>query len=602
MLRSCHIVCTLWAIAALAILQLGGCSKPAPKSVPVATKTAPALTEAVTRIPETPVAPPTQPAEPTETETKLPPESAPETIAAAPLDEEPSKERIVVLAPAHPLIVEFHLTIEGRPHTEAMQRLVEEVLEIADEDASGETTWQELCECKRVKYGQFGNLAIGDESSMKQVIDRYDLSRDGLVSREELPRFLTRNAGAARPFSVRGTLGFRSHDLRSAPSWQTIDADDDGRLSADEWMAAKLRLAARDADDDEIVVASDLSPREVMPGMPMMVERRRGPDAARLLGPHADWSIVQQAVEQAYGGGRFLRSGAFRGSPELFTQLDKNQDGRLRKDEYPALDELEPHLVLAVEFGQASAEGGPAPRLRLVRQRADAESSSAGIVEQPNSVSLSIGGAIVTCYVNDTVAGGEYAERAMQLLRTFDQNNDGYIEQAELPESFQPQIGRFEALDADENGKVYPGEIETYLRQQQAGQRAQIHARVSDVEDTLFATLDADQDGRLTSHELEAAAQRLRTLDADGDELLIPEEVPQVLEIAMARGSVETPDATFARTARQRLTNENVPRWFTGMDANQDGVISRREFLGTSEHFASLDKDANGLLSPGEAP
>ena len=36
------------------------------------------------------------------------------------------------------------------------------------------------------------------------------------------------------------------------------------------------------------------------------------------------------------------------------------------------------------------------------------------------------------------------------------------------------------------------------------------------------------------------------------------------------------------------------------MDANQDGVISRREFVGSAEKFAELDKDGNGLLEVGE--
>jgi len=36
------------------------------------------------------------------------------------------------------------------------------------------------------------------------------------------------------------------------------------------------------------------------------------------------------------------------------------------------------------------------------------------------------------------------------------------------------------------------------------------------------------------------------------------------------------------------------------MDANQDGAISRREFLGSPEQFAQLDKDGNGLLEVSE--
>ena len=37
------------------------------------------------------------------------------------------------------------------------------------------------------------------------------------------------------------------------------------------------------------------------------------------------------------------------------------------------------------------------------------------------------------------------------------------------------------------------------------------------------------------------------------------------------------------------------------MDRNQDGDLSRREFLGTREQFAQLDADSDVLISAGEA-
>jgi hypothetical protein len=37
------------------------------------------------------------------------------------------------------------------------------------------------------------------------------------------------------------------------------------------------------------------------------------------------------------------------------------------------------------------------------------------------------------------------------------------------------------------------------------------------------------------------------------------------------------------------------------MDANGDGAISRREFVGSAEKFAELDADGNGLLELAEA-
>jgi Ca2+-binding EF-hand superfamily protein len=351
-------------------------------------------------------------------------------------------------------------------------------------------------------------------------------------------------------------------------------------------------------------VAADLVSRVEVPGMPMMAERRRGPDAARLLGPHADWSAVQQALEQEYGGGRFLRTGSFSHTPELFAALDKNNDGRLRKDEFPLLNEIAPQVTLSVEFGSQVDTGEDAassdrkrPRLKLLDCDAKSINAAENAVERPDRVSLTLLDTEFELFVNDTVIAADFAARAGQVLTMFDQNKNGYIETDELPESLAPQLARFEAIDTDEDGKVFPKEIEAYLAQQQAALRAQIHARVSDVEDAVFVALDADRDGRLTSRELEQSRGRLAALDHDQDGYVIPDEIPQALEIAIARGSVETPDATFARPGLAgSQKREDLPRWFTSMDANQDGVVSRREFIGSGEQFDRLDADQSGLI------
>jgi Ca2+-binding EF-hand superfamily protein len=210
---------------------------------------------------------------------------------------------------------------------------------------------------------------------------------------------------------------------------------------------------------------------------------------------------------------------------------------------------------------------------------------------------LVINGTVFEFYANDTVTAADFSARAGQVLMMFDQNKNGYVESDELPESLAPQLARFEAIDADEDGKVFPKEIEDFLSQQQAGLRAQIHARVSDVEDAIFVTLDADRDGRLTSRELEQSRVRLAAFDRDQDGYVAPGEFPQALEIAIARGSIESPDATFARPqSGSSQPRDDVPRWFTAMDANQDGVVSRREFIGNAEQFNRLDQDQSGLI------
>jgi Ca2+-binding EF-hand superfamily protein len=158
-------------------------------------------------------------------------------------------------------------------------------------------------------------------------------------------------------------------------------------------------------------------------------------------------------------------------------------------------------------------------------------------------------------------------------------------------------------LDSDGDGKAYPAEIASFLSHQQAGLRAQIHTRVGDVEDLLFMALDTNNDQRLDSREIQHTAKRLAELDADGDGLLNAIELPETITIVLARGSIENADALFTPSMAALASNaEKAPRWFSSMDANRDGVISRREFLGTNDQFSQLDQNQSGLLELEEVP
>jgi Ca2+-binding EF-hand superfamily protein len=634
MVRFCEQVVIRSILAILVAAAFAGCWRPSPPSAPAAAVKPASIKQAVSESASTPSPVPGE-LEPTpaiEEKSDAAVATEPDPSAGVAGATEPprefSTERIVLLAPQNPLIIDLMLTIDGEPHVRALEKLVDHVLKIGDTDGDGRTMWKELCASSKIKYGQYGNLAVDNENSEKQIIDRYDTARDGVVGREELPRFLTRNAGSSRPFSIRGSFDYRDRNRRAAPTWQVLDADEDGAISAEERRLAGSLLASRDNDDDEIVNAADLNPRLQTPDQEMMADRRRrGPTAAYLLGPHADWSGLQLALEQEYGGGRFLREDSFPLTPELFVQLDANKDGRIRRDEIRGLNDVPAQVVIAVEFGnEGSKVGGPTsesneqtpaeeagnenstaakpsgPRLKLVSIVPALAGESAATIEQPGRLMFAAGGILLSVYTNDTVASEDFSARVKQALDMFDQNKDGYLVKEELPETLQGQFGRFEAVDADEDGKAYSHEIEAFLTQQQAGLRAQIHARAGDQDDALFSALDSDRDVRLDSREIEAAGQRLAALDRNSDGNITPDELPEVLVLGLARGSLENADALFVPPpVITRRTDDKAPRWFTAMDANRDGVISQREFLGPPEKFGELDRDGNGLLELGEA-
>jgi Ca2+-binding EF-hand superfamily protein len=200
------------------------------------------------------------------------------------------------------------------------------------------------------------------------------------------------------------------------------------------------------------------------------------------------------------------------------------------------------------------------------------------------------------------VAGGDFAAQAQQALMALDTDKNGYLEEKELPANAAGQLGQFAAVDVNEDAKIYPDEIVTYLKQQQAGLRAQIHARASDRDDALFAALDQDHDERLDAREVEAVPERLAQLDTNQDGEVTDDEVPLSLMVGLARGNLENLDALFVPPpVFARAPAEGTPRWFTSMDANADGAISSREFLGPRDKFISLDTSGDGLVDAAEA-
>lgn len=591
-------------LAGILLFGLAGCWRPTAQLPPQP----PQLTVAPVAAPEEPPPPPVEP--PTEVAV-TPSEPAPAEPPAVPAPPPIPAEKMLLLAPQGPILVEFEIWIDGQPQTQVFDQLLDEVTKLADTDGDGTPTWKEVTTSPRFKYGQFGNLPIDRENAPKQIIQQYDLNGNGLVDRTELPRFLTRNAGGARAFSVRSIEQFHNRNRRGSPTWRALDSDDDGAISPAELRAAAAQLKLNDADDDEILLVDELRPTsEVDPNGNLRTRGQLG-DFARLLGPHANWDSVRSALEQQYAGGKNVSREHFHAMGEMFDQIDADQDGKLSKKEFPAINDIPPHLRFRIDFGvpkpEPAKEPGPAPTsLQLLSSRLTPQQTGAAqpqTIEYSGRLILRWPGVSLTFVRNDTIAAIDYDAQAQQGLTMYDTDKNGYLEEKELNEMAQAQFARFDALDTDDDKRIYPGEIATFLRQRQGAQRAQVHARAQDQEDALYQALDQNADDRLDARELETAAERLLTLDGNQDGQLTGDELPTGLAVVIARGSIENPNQLFAVSPVEvRPVATNLPSWFTAMDTSRDGVISAREFLGPAAKFAELDKNRNGFFEPEEIP
>jgi hypothetical protein len=121
----------------------------------------------------------------------------------------------------------------------------------------------------------------------------------------------------------------------------------------------------------------------------------------------------------------------------------------------------------------------------------------------------------------------------------------------------------------------------------------------------LLRIVDRDNDGRLTRRERQELAGLFASLDRDHDGSVSNAEVPIPIRFALTLGPhvhelLSTPTPA-ARAMNTRPAAPTAPAWFTSMDKNNDGDLSRGEFLGTTEQFKQLDTNGDGLLSVAEA-
>jgi Ca2+-binding EF-hand superfamily protein len=170
----------------------------------------------------------------------------------------------------------------------------------------------------------------------------------------------------------------------------------------------------------------------------------------------------------------------------------------------------------------------------------------------------------------------------------------------------------FKLMDLDGDGKLTEKEMLAYLDQMHE-LRAKVvagYATLSVVDQgyQLFDLLDTNGDGRLGVREMRQAVSLLARLDRNGDGFLSKDEIPHSYVATFVRGPVDsTPLPRFmamggpAQPSVPSAAPVRGPLWFRKMDRNQDGDVSRREFVGTDEQFAQIDTDGDGLISVEEA-
>ncbi|MFN0051802.1 MAG: hypothetical protein ACKV0T_06405, partial [Planctomycetales bacterium] len=447
---------------------------------------------------------------------------------------------------------------------------------------------------------------------------------DGLITFEEFAAYALDRGSA--PLSLQsvgtgnngiGQLGAGS--AASAPLMKRLDVDGNGRLSAEEFRAGPSSLGGVDFDDDDAISPSELLPRAVSfgfvnPAMPRQVSRpaqfvELAPGASEALArkvldvyDHAPHSASGDRAVSGSGNDRLSRD-EFRVAPELFTRLDADGDGEL---DFVELQEL------ARDAGAVGLEcvlriGPPVPGQSPVEVALRDTSLHGELHLTPHGVAtVFVAGSQLEIIAQPFAGVPQVRMFFQQQFQAADGDNNKYLDKKESQRYFLFNQ-TFDAMDADDDGKLFEDEVLAYVARREAAAQARTLMNVSDTGRNLFEVLDANRDGRLSRRELLTAPARYQAWDADRDGSLSEEEIPNHFQISFGPGQPEIPGLPMMSflSAPPRgfgppgpLTG---PAWFQKMDKNHDGDVTRREFLGSRDAFDRLDANRDGVISPEEA-
>lgn len=538
--------------------------------------------------------------------------ATPPVVAAGP----ESVQDVIFLGDNRPIFLRLRISLGSRPFRSAWTDSVKALHKFLDRNADGSVTKDEA---DKGALATLVRLANGTATAMPRT-DLDNHPKDGLVSIEELSDALQTALG---PFRVQvGKIASGKADAL----FEQLDGDKSGDLTSPELSSASPSLRKLDLDDDELIGAAELEPFS----NPMAMDQEEAPGRrARLapVPPVLEFSpddptlrpvrLLIKRYDKGAGGGspagdNKLSRGEFAVDAKAFARADADGDEALDTEELRRhLAKVTPDMELNVNL---SADSSGSATVSVVGGDGKTGTLPAGVkVEQltGGDVEIAIDEVRLEVHVDDGARASAEAKAAfMGQFEAADTDNNGYLEKSELTKDKDhpsPLAGLFDLLDRDEDGKLYPKEMDSFVESQAEAAKSRMVLSASDQGRAIFAILDLNRDRRLGIRELRATVARVATWDRDGDGKITADEIPHHYQLTLGRGGLAglgmaAPAAAVrSMEAPAPAAVASGPNWFRKMDRNRDGDLSRREFHGTRAQFDRLDGDKDDLIDAAEA-
>jgi len=289
----------------------------------------------------------------------------------------------------------------------------------------------------------------------------------------------------------------------------------------------------------------------------------------------------------------------------VFDQLDQDHDGELDARELRKLCACHPpDLEVVVQLGGYTSSAGylyvhnPIGQLVSGTRRVQSGSLSATFADA--CIDLGSGAAPLTGFQSTR-------QLVLDQFKSADVTRRGYLDrtQGEQNPYLRPL---FVSADRNGDGKLYEKELAAYLDLLDEGVRSCAVLMITDHGRSLFEALNVYHDGRLRQSELQAAWPMLSPWARGSEGMVTRADIPQQFDLLLTQGQPgnflaagDAPAAPNPSAERRPAPPAKGPLWFRKMDRNGDGIVTRREFLGTREDFQRIDANGDGIITPEEA-
>jgi Ca2+-binding EF-hand superfamily protein len=538
-------------------------------------------------------------------------------LALAATDEQPLPEApavsdvqdLIFLRGDRPLLIRLHIQIDGKPFPAVWDGYMDALFAHLNVDGDGGLGKDEAARAPRaqtlgqlVRGGQ-GFFLLGQPNTTMKLED-FKPAGDK-VTRAEFAAYYRKNGAVAFQLLSDSNVSAQGEALTDV-LFKALDKDKDGKLSKEEIQDAANALRKYDTDDDETITIQKLVPnnQQFLFGFQQPGTGPAGGNAPFVAIDPADPAAFVARLLEAFDKdkNKKLSRAEIGLDKEAFDKLDTNGDGELDADELARFATLPPDGEFTVRVGKNAGVDAAERELSLtpsIKKTGDSLTFTAGNT-QVNLRRAEAGGG------NGGFAVVNTRQTLLLQFRGIDTKKQGFVEKKDVGGQGRGLSSIFDLADRDGDGKLTEKELTAFLDIYDRAAKSFAAVTIANQGRGLFDALDANRDGRLRFHELRRAWDRLSAWDKGGKGYITRADIPGQLQLSVSQGQA---------IASNRIINLNRlpevnppprapakgPLWFRKMDRNGDGVVSRREWLGSIEDFNRFDLNGDGVIDLEEA-